>query len=161
MRVFVAIECAVIKTPFTKMELIFENGYLISVDFFCTKNLSPPVSENAKRVCQQIDDYCCKQLLKFEFDVLLKPEGTAFQKRVWRALQKIPAGQVVTYGELAQRLKTSARAIGNACRANPVPLIVPCHRVVAKSGLGGFSGVEQGAPLKIKSALLEHEGVIL
>ena len=143
------------------MELVFENEHLISVDFFCTKNLLPPVSENAKRVCQQIDDYCSKQLLRFEFDVVLKPVGTTFQKRVWQALQQIPAGQVVTYGELAQRLKTSARAIGNACRANPVPLIVPCHRVVAKSGLGGFSGAEDGPPLKIKSSLLEHEGVIL
>ena len=88
-------------------------------------------------------------------------QGTPFQKKVWLALQKIPAGQVMTYGELAKQLKTSARAVGNACRANPMPLVIPCHRVVAKSGLGGFSGSQEGAPIKIKKWLLEHEGISL
>lgn len=83
--------------------------------------------------------------------------GTPFQKRVWQALCKIPRGQTVTYGELAHTLKTSARAIGNACRRNPLPLIVPCHRIVSKQGLGGFAGAIDGELIEIKQWLLDKE----
>ena len=152
-------ESAVIKTPFAKLELVFELGVLMRVDLFSRKKLSQPTSDVAKNVCQQVNDYCSKQLPNLEFDIERQAKGTLFQKKVWRALQKIPVGQVVTYGELAQQLKTSARAVGNACRANPVPLVIPCHRVVAKTGLGGFSGSRDGLPMKIKMWLLEHEGV--
>ena len=154
-------EVAVINTPFAKMALAFESGVLVSVDLFSRKKLLAPKSEQAKKVCQQIFDYCSNQLPGLEFDVVLKTNGTAVQQRVWNALQQISAGKVVTYGEMAERLKSSARAIGGACRANPVPLIIPCHRVVAKSGLGGFSGSRDGPPMEIKMHLLKHEGVIL
>ncbi len=87
----------------------------------------------------------------------LAPTGTPFQQRVWRALREIAPGQRLTYGELAARLGTSARAVGNACRANPLPLLVPCHRVVAANGLGGFAGEREGTRLEIKRWLLEHE----
>jgi methylated-DNA-[protein]-cysteine S-methyltransferase len=90
-------------------------------------------------------------------DVL--PAGTDFQRRVWRALQAIPAGQTRTYGELARQLGSGARAVGNACRNNPVSVVVPCHRVVAVSGPGGYSGHMTGAPLRRKRWLLAHEGV--
>jgi len=152
-------ESAVIQTPFTTMELSFESGILLSVDFFSQKKLSLPESDEAKIACQQVRDYCSKQLAHLEFDIELNTKGTPFQKKVWQALQKIPAGQVMTYGELARQLNTSARAVGNACRANPIPLVIPCHRVVAKSGLGGFSGSKDGAPVKIKAWLLAHEGL--
>lgn len=79
--------------------------------------------------------------------------GTAFQTRVWSALLTVPFGQVVTYKELAQEIGTSAyQAVGQALGANPIPLVVPCHRVVGASGLGGFSG-----GLNIKRFLLERE----
>jgi len=133
------------------MELLFESGILVSVDFFSQKKLSLPESDEAKIACQQLPH--------LKFDVELNTKGTPFQKKVWQALQKIPAGQVMTYGELARQLNTSARAVGNACRANPIPLVIPCHRVVAKSGLGGFSGSKDGAPVKIKAWLLAHEGL--
>lgn len=85
-------------------------------------------------------------------------QGTAHQERVWKALRHIPAGEVRTYGELAARLKSGARAVGQACGRNPVPLIVPCHRVVSSHGLGGFSfGEEAGSSLAIKTWLLRHE----
>jgi len=87
--------------------------------------------------------------------------GTEFQCRVWNALQRIKVGSVMAYGELAQRLNSSARAIGTACRRNPIPLIVPCHRVVAKAGIGGFSGATQGPQIEQKRRLLAHEGVVL
>ena len=91
--------------------------------------------------------------------VALLPEGTTFQQRVWKALRTIPAGTVLTYGELAARLGTAARAIGGACRSNPISILVPCHRVVARQGLGGYAGEVSGDPLNVKRWLLRHEGV--
>ena len=91
--------------------------------------------------------------------VALAPEGTVFQQRVWKELRAIPAGTVLTYGELAARLGTAARAIGGACRSNPIPILVPCHRVVARQGLGGYAGEVTGDPLNIKRWLLRHEGM--
>ena len=88
-------------------------------------------------------------------------EGTPFQKAVWAALLRIPQGETRSYQALAKQLKTSPRAVGNACRANPLALIVPCHRVLAKSGLGGFCGKKAGKYLKIKTWLLAHEGALL
>jgi len=89
--------------------------------------------------------------------VPLAPGGTLFQQRVWMALRQIPPGERFTYGELAKRLGTSPRAVGGACRANPIPLLIPCHRVVAAHGLGGFAGETEGHWLRIKRWLLEHE----
>lgn len=83
--------------------------------------------------------------------------GTAFQRRVWRALQAIPPGHTRTYGALATELGTAARAIGGACRSNPCALFIPCHRVVAKGGAGGFMGARGGARIDLKAALLRHE----
>lgn len=87
----------------------------------------------------------------------MKLQGTAFQKRVWRALQAIPPGQTRTYGDIAGRLNTSARAVGNACRANPLPLVIPCHRVVAAGHAGGFAGARSGPRTQVKHWLLNHE----
>lgn len=154
-----ATEVAVIETAVTKMALVFEAGVLISVDLFTRKKLLAPESDLAKDACQQVLDYFSKRLPDLKFNVVLNASGTEFQQKVWQALQKIPAGTVVTYGELATQLNTSARAVGGACRVNPIPLIVPCHRVVASTGLGGFSGSRDGLPMRIKSRLLEHEGV--
>ena len=88
----------------------------------------------------------------------LAPAGTPFQLRVWQALRAIPPGSTRTYGELARELGTSARAIGGACRANPCLIAVPCHRVVARDGLGGFAGERGGKRLAVKRWLLRHEG---
>ena len=86
------------------------------------------------------------------------PQGTAFQRRVWRMLRSIPPGTTRTYGDLARDLDTSPRAIGGACRANPCLIAVPCHRVVAQKGLGGFAGDRSGRRLAVKRWLLRHEG---
>lgn len=94
-------------------------------------------------------------------DPLLAPSfplacrGTPFQQRVWRALVAIPPGKVKSYGQIAAALGTHPRAVGGACRANPFPLFIPCHRAVAAEGLGGFMGKEG---LAIKRWLLDHEG---
>ncbi len=88
----------------------------------------------------------------------LKTGGTDFQQNVWKRLLQIPLGSTATYGQLADELNSSPRAVGNACRGNPCPLVIPCHRVVGKSGLGGFSGQVSGPKLAIKRWLLTHEG---
>lgn len=89
------------------------------------------------------------------FSLTLSPGGSDFQREVWSALLRIPWGETRTYGELARRLgrEGAARAIGTANGANPLPLLIPCHRVVAASGLGGYSG-----GLALKRRLLELEG---
>ncbi|ALA25916.1 cysteine methyltransferase [Piscirickettsia salmonis] len=94
------------------------------------------------------------------FSVPIKLEGTQFQQRVWQALQNIPAGETLTYGELAKKLNTGPRAIGAACRTNPIPVIIPCHRVISKQGIGGFYGKTSGTFLNIKAWLLQHEGAL-
>ena len=91
--------------------------------------------------------------------VPIQLEGTPFQQRVWAALRAITPGQTRTYGDLAAELGTSARAVGGACRANPCPIVVPCHRVVGATGLGGFAGDTSGHRLEVKRWLLRHEGV--
>ncbi len=88
-----------------------------------------------------------------------QPEcGTPYQRRVWQALQQIPVGEVRTYGELSAELKSSPRAVAQACRANPLLILIPCHRVVSASGLGGYMGKSEGPELEIKRWLLHHEG---
>jgi len=86
--------------------------------------------------------------------------GSAFQRRVWDRIAAIPSGVTATYGAIAAELGSSARAVGNACRANPVPLCVPCHRVVAAKGLGGFAGDRSGRLVQIKHWLLTHEASV-
>ncbi|MCA1248556.1 methylated-DNA--[protein]-cysteine S-methyltransferase [Massilia sp. MS-15] len=96
----------------------------------------------------------------FRFDLPLYDAGTAFQRRVWEAIGAIPRGSVKTYGQLARLIGSAPRAVGQACGANPFPLINPCHRVTAAGGLGGFSNQddENGFHLSVKRWLLRHEG---
>jgi methylated-DNA-[protein]-cysteine S-methyltransferase len=91
------------------------------------------------------------------FTVPIRLQGTAFQQKVWDFLRTIPVGKTVTYKELAQSVHSSARAVGNACRENPLPIIIPCHRVVGQACLGGFHGQTIGLWLEVKRWLLEHE----
>jgi methylated-DNA-[protein]-cysteine S-methyltransferase len=90
--------------------------------------------------------------------ISLHEKGTPFQKRVWKQLRSIRPGEALTYGDIARRLHSGPRAVGQACRANPCPLLTPCHRVVAASGTGGFSGEVDGAWPRMKTWLLRHEG---
>ena len=96
----------------------------------------------------------------FAFSLPLAPNGTPFQRRVWAQIGKIPHGKTSTYGALALAIHSAPRAVGGACGANPYPLVVPCHHVVASNGgLGGFSRQQGGLLLDIKRWLLAHEGV--
>ncbi len=96
-----------------------------------------------------------------QFDLPLKPSGTNHQQRVWSSIQKIPVGTTKTYGEIAKKIKSGARAVGTACGANPYPLIAPCHRVVSAQGIGGFMKEDTpGLYRQIKLWLLKHEGAL-
>ena len=94
----------------------------------------------------------------FVFGLPLRPSGTQFQRRVWQQISAIPRGQVLRYGDVAKALHSGPRAVGGACGANPFPLVVPCHRVVSASGLGGFGRNGGDFLLDIKRWLLGHEG---
>ena len=110
-----------------------------------------PLLDETKR---QLDSYFGGRLRVF--DLPLQPRGTPFQEDLWRLLAKIPYGTVLTYGALATRLKSAPRAVGGACGKNPIPILIPCHRVLAAGGfLGGYSG---GTGIETKRALLRHEG---
>jgi len=89
--------------------------------------------------------------------IKLLQQGTPFRNRVWAELCKIPFGATITYSALAKSMGSAARAVGNACRDNPFPLLIPCHRVVAVSGMGGYSGQTEGDFMTIKRKLLEFE----
>ena len=116
-----------------------------------------PRSAAARRAVEAVRAYLSDP--GHRMDIPVELHGTAFQRKVWRALQRLGSGQTISYGELARQLGSGARAVGNACRQNPVPLLVPCHRVVSLQGLGGFAGQQAGPLLATKRWLLAHEGV--
>lgn len=96
-----------------------------------------------------------------QFDLPIKPTGTEHQKKVWRTIQAIPVGKTKTYGEIASKINSGARAVGTACGTNPYPIIAPCHRVVSAQGIGGFMKENAPGPYRqIKIWLLKHEGVL-
>lgn len=110
---------------------------------------TPLLAEAARQIAAYFDGSLT------DFDLPLAPSGTDYQKRVWRAMNEIPYGETRTYGELAKSAGTVPRAVGGACGANPIPVILPCHRVVAANGgAGGFSG--KGG-LRTKGILLDIE----
>lgn len=102
--------------------------------------------------CRQLEAYFARRLTCF--DLPLMPAGSPFEQRVWQAMRRIPHGQTRSYGELAMEIGSAPRAIGRACGRNPIPIVIPCHRVLARNGLGGYSG---GAGLETKRSLLELE----
>jgi methylated-DNA-[protein]-cysteine S-methyltransferase len=114
-----------------------------------------PAGELGRRAASQLAAYL--EDARSRFDLPLAARGTDFQRRVWRCIAAIPCGETVTYADIARELRSAPRAVGQACGANPFPLVVPCHRVVASSGLGGFAHARGGYLMQTKRWLLEHE----
>jgi O-6-methylguanine DNA methyltransferase len=140
---------AVFHSPFGLFSVVEENGLITRLDWASRR--SDPTAL-LREACRQLDEYFAGERTVFDLPLDF---GTGFQEQMRRAMFAIPFGQTRTYGELAKTLGRPAQAIGQACGANPIPIFIPCHRVLAASGLGGFSapgGVET------KIALLKLEG---
>jgi methylated-DNA-[protein]-cysteine S-methyltransferase len=147
---------AKLSAPFGLLGIRCSDAALLSIDFLpASEKSQPPDSAFSERVCRQLLHYF--ENPDAEFSIPLEAGGTPHQNKVWQAMLAIPGGQTRSYGELATGLHSSAQAVGQACGANPIPIVIPCHRVVSKSGLGGFMKHGSGAPLDIKRWLLAHE----
>jgi methylated-DNA-[protein]-cysteine S-methyltransferase len=116
-----------------------------------------PLNKLAARVCRQIERYVDDP--HYRFNLPFEYHGTAFQCRVWQEISKISSGKTNTYKEIALRIHNAPRAVGGACGKNRLPLLIPCHRVLASNGIGGFMHARGGEPIQIKKWLLAHEGV--
>jgi len=149
---------AKLKTPFAVLGIRTAAGAVTGLAYLpASERAMAPANAVAERACRQLERYLADP--QFRFTVPLAPEDTEFRRRVWAALSTIPVGESRTYGEMARQLATAARAVGGACGANPIALVIPCHRVVGTHGaLGGFMGATAGDPIAIKRWLLVHEG---
>ena len=147
---------AVIDAPFGQLRLIADRYTLTGIEFLlerepANKPATPVLKETERQLRAYFKD------AHHRFNLPMRLDGTPFQLKVWQVLCDIPPGDPLTYGQLAKKLGTAPRAVGGACGANPIPVIVPCHRVVSAGGLGGFMGTRYPGPLNIKSWLLAHE----
>jgi len=111
-------------------------------------SLKSPQTTMAKEVTSQLKQYFKHP--EFEFELPLLIDGSRHQRQVWQVLRQIKSGETMTYGQLADKIKSGARAVGNSCRRNPISIVIPCHRVVAASGIGGYGGHVGGDVLQRK-----------
>ncbi len=147
-------------TPFAVLGIVTDGAVVTGVRYLPRHTATrPPHDRAAERACREVERYLADPAYVFRLPYRL--QGTSFQQRVWREIEKLFPIKTITYGNLAQRIGSAARAVGGACGANPVPLFVPCHRVLAAGGLlGGFMGGKDDFPLSVKRWLLRHEGLI-
>ena len=149
----------VLASPLGKLGVRLQDGDIIRLDYLGNRAaLTAATTPLGRQISAQLERYFANP--ESRFTLPFKLHGTDFQQRVWQALTQIPAGKTLTYGQLADRLGSGARAVGNACRNNPVSLIVPCHRVVSVTGIGGYSGKTDGREISRKKWLLNHEGAL-
>lgn len=150
---------AIFSTDIATIGIQLENSKLIKVDYLTSKNNIKPTSKFAENIQNKIEKYLKDTSKTNNLKIDVKLDVTPFQEKVLNQLILIPYGETKTYGEIAKKLKTSPRAVGNACRRNPIPIVIPCHRVVASKGLGGYSGSIEGETQDIKRNLLKLEGI--
>ena len=154
---------ACVRTPFATLGITATGTHVTGIRFLAPSTAAKVPKKNtiAHLACVQLQAYL--EDAEFVFDVPIKLAGTHHRLAVWEAMQRIPAGETRTYGEVAADLHSSPRAVGGACGANPIPVIVPCHRIIASGGdIGGFMGARghEGFEIGIKRWLLEHEGAL-
>ena len=152
---------ACLATPFAVLGIRTDERFVTGIQFLpsSTPILLPRKNSIAHLACVQLNAYLDDA--KYKFDLPIRFTGTAHQIRVWEALKSIPCGKTITYGELSTQVHSAPRAIGQACGRNPIPVVVPCHRVISANGnLGGFMGGRNQDPLNIKRWLLKHEGCL-
>ncbi len=157
--------------PHLSLSIIYTETAITNIKFISTQqktilattlSINVDISPLEQQIKYQFKQYFLSS--EFQFSLAFQfIKGTEFQQRVWHALTEIPIGKLMTYGQLAKKLNSSPRAVGNACRNNPLPIIVPCHRIVSASGIGGYAGdtlTRQNTDidfLAIKKWLLAHE----
>ena len=153
---------ACVRTPFATLGVTTTDQFVTGIRFLApsVRALAPPRNTVAFLACVQLQEYL--EDPRFRFDLPIRLAGTRHRLAVWEAMQRIPAGKVRTYGDVAAELRSSPRAVGGACGANPIPVVVPCHRIIGSGGtIGGFMGAkDEGFELGIKRWLLEHERAI-
>ena len=172
---------AKVRTPFAVLGIRSANGVVTRIQYLpLSERTQAPTDGVSERAAREVERYLADP--HFRFSLPLASTGTPFRQRVWGWLAGIPVGESRTYGELARALHTAARAIGGACAANEIALVIPCHRVVGSRGsLGGFmrakglperpllplegkggsakgARIVEGDPIAIKRWLLKHEG---
>jgi methylated-DNA-[protein]-cysteine S-methyltransferase len=152
----------IIKTPIGKIAVEYQDDFVTEIHQVAEQvRASPNKNQHGKEplaieIQKQFSAYFSGQLKEFDLPFLFK-QGTDYQLRVWDQIRKISFGSTITYGELAKKIKSGPRAVGNACRRNQLLLLVPCHRVVSAAGLGGFMGDADGSLVRRKQWLLKHE----
>ena len=140
-----------IRTPAGQLVLYSQQGIISKVDWGLDDGLYPQNHE----IQQQFRQYWLNTDKRININLLI--QGSAYRHKVWAELCKSPFGETITYSGLAGKIGSSARAVGNACRDNPYPVIIPCHRVVSTSGMGGYCGQTEGNFMAIKYKLLDYE----
>src|SRR4029077_5281737 len=142
-----------IPSPVGQLHIEEQDGAIVAIRWADAPagNGSPLLAEAARQLAAYFDGRLS------QFDLPLAPDGSPFETSVWSAMQAIPYGEARCYGDLAHRVGSAPRAVGRACGKNPIPIVIPCHRVLAKAGLGGYSG-EGG--LATKQRLLALEGAL-
>ncbi len=147
---------AVIEFPVMKVGVSTRNDRVVEICYLPSSTaVIAPRNPLAERAARQLERYRADPDATFDLPLLI--EGSPLQRAVWEAMCSIPRGQTRTYGDLAQQLGAEARAVGQACGDNRLPIVIPCHRVVAANGIGGFAHATEGFLIETKRWLLRHE----
>ncbi len=149
-------EITILETsPVGPLSVEEQDGAIVALRWKKARHESP--TSLLEEAARQVRAYFARE--RRDFDLPLRPEGSAFEQQVWAAMQRIPYGETRSYGEIARDTGGMPQEVGSACGSNPLPIIIPCHRVLAGGGkLGGYSG--KGG-LETKTKLLVHEGRLL
>ncbi|MEQ8667285.1 MAG: methylated-DNA--[protein]-cysteine S-methyltransferase [Rhodospirillales bacterium] len=148
-----------VPSPVGTLSVFVDDGAVVALDWGRVEYEAGEGNDAAilQKAAEQLTAYFDGTLKSF--DLPLRPEGSDHDRAVWREMTRIPYGDQITYGDIAGRIGSVARAVGGACGANPIPIIIPCHRVVGAGGrMTGFSG---GEGVETKQWLLRHEGALL
>lgn len=149
---------AVVRVPFGGIGVRTLDG-AISEAVYLPKSIKTQSGKTplAREAARQIGAYF--KDASFQFDLPLAAKGSEFQRRVWDVIRAIPSGHTLSYGDVARRVRSAPRAVGQACGANWFSLLIPCHRVLAANGIGGFGSGDGGFHMNVKRWLLSYEGV--
>jgi methylated-DNA-[protein]-cysteine S-methyltransferase len=146
----------IIDFPRMKVGVRTRDGRVVEIRYLPpSSGVASPRNELAARAARQLERYRDDPDASFDLPLLI--EGTPLERAVWDAMCAIPRGKTRTYGDLARELRADARAVGQACGDNRLPIVIPCHRVVAAGGIGGFGHATGGYLLEAKRWLLAHE----